>query len=382
MAAPGTWNPEGFRVSDGALLAGAKPAAFIQINSPENLGQKEPKLTGGFDKLMADHPGIEAQAYNLIKKCPQCGKPCATTMSICNGCAAPLADVPVTKAPNLFTAMIFGVDKIPFPLKISMRSESASMLVFDDPLAITRAHILAVPTDVYCADIRSLFLAPEAALGLLQRMEEAAWLALSQGPLADESWRKKALSKEGSEMNVEDLRRYVVRAFNMPPSQYQLHMQYMLPPMLPSHVGVFRRGAHFMKMRHFPCGYVQEACRALVAAKTTIAGAPQMDAEQLVEAIKAHGVDYDKAWADDMEFIKNANSKLANWDPADFEYAVNDGQVSSLTTGAAVESPTAKELDNLDKLAMQGYGRPYTDGKPGGMYYSFARDPALLPTLQ
>lgn len=31
-----------------------------------------------------------------------------------------------------------------------------------------------------------------------------------------------------------------------------------------------------------------------------------------------------------------------------------------------MEAPSLKELDAADKLALQGYGRPYVDGKPGG----------------
>ena len=31
-----------------------------------------------------------------------------------------------------------------------------------------------------------------------------------------------------------------------------------------------------------------------------------------------------------------------------------------------MQAPSAKELDGADKLALQGYGRPYKDGKPGG----------------
>lgn len=31
-----------------------------------------------------------------------------------------------------------------------------------------------------------------------------------------------------------------------------------------------------------------------------------------------------------------------------------------------MQAPSAKELDAADKLALQGYGRPYKDGKPGG----------------
>ena len=30
-----------------------------------------------------------------------------------------------------------------------------------------------------------------------------------------------------------------------------------------------------------------------------------------------------------------------------------------------LQGPSAKELDAADKLALQGYGRPYVGGKPG-----------------
>ena len=56
---------------------------------------------------------------------------------------------------------------------------------------------------------------------------------------------------------------------------------------------------------------------------------------------------------------------LANFDPADFSYGVSSGVVVHKTTGAKVEGVSAKDLDGADKAALQGYGRPYVDGKPG-----------------
>ena len=70
-----------------------------------------------------------------------------------NACGASLQEIEVSKSPNLFVAFIYGVDKASFPLRISMRLETKDMMVFDDPLAITRAHVLAVPTNVYCASL-------------------------------------------------------------------------------------------------------------------------------------------------------------------------------------------------------------------------------------
>merc|ERR1711920_472900 len=127
-----------------------------------------------------------------------------------------LEEVEVTKASNFFLGFIFGIEKLPFPAMISLRYESDNLMVFDDPLAITRAHILSVPTDTYCPDIRSLFTAPAAGLALLEKMDEAAWTVLRDGPLADEAWRRKELSPTGNERPVDTLRQHVMAAFNLP----------------------------------------------------------------------------------------------------------------------------------------------------------------------
>jgi len=364
------------------LLAGAIPGNFPSVDIPKDCGVLEPKITGGFDAWIKDNPQLESQAYNEIKKCQNCGKPCAVTMELCNACGASLVEVAVSKSPNLFVAFIFGVDKTGFPLKISMRLETKDIMVFDDPLAITRAHVLSVPTDVYCPDIRSLFVDPGPALALLKKMEDSAWAGLQNGHLASAEWRRKALSPAGNEMPLEALREHVIMAFNLPPSQYQLHLQYMLPPLLPSHLGVFRRGAHFVHLRHFPLKYVREALQKMQASGTAFPEAPTLTAAELVERISKLGVDYDKAHAEDMERLAKSNALLANYDPADFTHAVKGDEITDKHTMSKVEGPSAKELDAADKLALQGYGRPYVGGKPGGVYYSYPRSPEPLPLLE
>jgi len=367
---------------DGALLGGADAARFPSVNIPDACGQATPKFTGGFDAFVDATPAIKPQAFNTIKKCPNCGKPNAVTMNTCNACAADLSEVAISFSPNLFIGFIFGVDKASFPLRISVRVETEKMMVFDDPLAITRAHLLAVPTDVYCPDLRSLFVSPEAGLKLLHQMDEAAWTALANGHLASEEWRRKALSDAGVALAPEELRRHVVGAFNLPPSQYQLHLQYMLPPMLPSHLGVFRKGAHFAKFRHFPFSYVVSALEAFIGAGAALPDAPQMNTEDFLKALAERGADYEKAHSEDLAKIAESNALLANFCSDDFKYAIAEGQVYDRESGNAVDGSSAKDVENADKLALQGYGRPYgEDGKPGGRYYTYAREPAALPTL-
>jgi len=367
-----SWSKEGCR-ADGALLAGAIAAAFPSVEIPKEVGLQEPKMTCGFDVWIKENPQLLSQAYNEIKKCPNCGKPCAVTMALCNACGTALEEVAVSKSANLFVAFIYGVDKTAFPLRISIRLETRDILVFDDPLSITGAHVLSVPTDQYCADIRYLFTNPGAALALLQKMEDSAWIALTQNHLASPEWKQKALSAAGNEMPVDALREHVIMAFNLPPSQYQLHLQFMLPPLLPSHLGVFRRGAHFVRLRHFPLAYLKEALQKLHAAGQAFADASSLTAAELVERVNKFGVDYEKAHAQDMQRLEKSNALLANYDVADFTHAVKGDEVTDKHTMEKVEGPSAKELDGADKLVLQNYGRPYVGGKPGGVYYSYPR---------
>eukprot|EP00913_Durusdinium_trenchii_P015083 g14145.t1 len=187
-------------------------------------------------------------------------------------------------------------------------------------------------------------------------MEESAWTALAQGPLASAEWRKKALSAAGYEMPLEALREHVIMAFNLPPSQYQLHLQFMLPPLLPSHLGVFRSGAHFVHLRHFPLAYVREALKKMQAAGLAFPDASNLTAPELVQRISStfSEIDYSRAHGD---------------------------EVTDKHTLKKIEGLSAKELDAADKLSLQGYGRPYVGGKPGGVYYSYARSPEPLPSL-
>lgn len=381
MSANQGFNPKGVRESDGALLAGAIANRFPTVDRPKGLGQEEPRFVGGFDEFVKQETAVEPQMWNLVKKCHNCGKPCAAVMSACNNCGADISTLELTKVPNLFLCFIFGVDKTAFPLRISMRLETPTMMVYDDPLAITPAHLLATLADVHVPDIRSLFVDPAAGLKMVKEMDQAAWDAMAASHLADDAFRKKTLSPVGYALPVAKLRQKVLRAFNLPPSQFQLHMQYMLPPLLPSHYAIFRRGAHFAKGRHFPVPYVVEALEACMDAKKAFPNAPEMQPEDLIDAIKRLGIDYESYYAEDIAFIRRSNSFLANWKAEDFAHAIVDGKVCNKDGSALDGAPSAKDVDAADKLALQTYGRPYKDGKPGGSYYKFARAPEPLPTL-
>lgn len=376
------FSPEGYREEDGAWLGGADAGRFPICDRPAGLGKEQPLREGGFDELRAEVPALDPQSKNRIKKCPQCGKPNAYSMPNCNACSTDLTSTPESTVPNLFVGMIFGVAKAPFPLKISMRSETDSMIVFDDPLVLTRAHVLAVPTDMWVPDIRSLFTSPARGLALVKSMEDAAWNVIKNGPLANKQWRDKAMSPQAAAEPVDNIRNYIWKAFNLPPSQYQLHLQYMLPPLLPSHFALFKKGVHYCKYRHFPLEYVIKVCEVLQQKGETMPHAPDLSPMDLVKEITSRfGVDYEAAYKEDIDKIARTNNYMANWKPDDFSFVVAGDNVTA-RPGVAAAAPAAKEVESGDKERLQGYGRPNgADGKPGGVYYKHARQPAPLPLI-
>ena len=269
-----------------------------------------------------------------------------------------------------------------------MRHESGEVLVFDDPLALSRCHMLAVPMGTYCPDVAALFAAPAASLRLIEALDAAAWAEVRRmvGPGGDEGWRRSVLSAEGLEMDETELRGCVAAGFNMPPSQFQLHLQYIFPPLLPQHLALLRDGVHFTRQRFLPFAYIREALARL--GDTPLRGSikpstADTSADALIEAIKvATGLEYIPAHTAFLTAFLEANAKLANYDAADFRYAKHArtgtviGLHESLDRG---EAPAAKDVDKQDTRVLQTYGR-----SPHGLkYYSFYRDPpSALPELQ
>ena len=187
-------TPEGdvsFGGDGGWQLAGAGSGAAL------------PERAGGGDAVGAEraaHPGrtvtelaaeadaraadtgaatLSSQAFNRVLACPACGKKCAVSMTTCNGCGAPLDGVAESKTENLFVGFALGAGAAAFgPLTMSLRRESEDALVFDDPLALSRCHVLAVPTCAYVSDVRGLFVTPADGLAMLRALEAEAWAAV------------------------------------------------------------------------------------------------------------------------------------------------------------------------------------------------------------
>jgi len=397
-------------LSDGrrGMLAGAKAAAFAgaHVDAPppppgvaplyasmddvlaELARREQAAVAAGDDEAGGAAAALRAQMRNTIKKCPACSKVCGYNLSACNSCGAALPDE-VTHSHNVFMGFLHGVARGPFPLTVSARRQGADFLVFDDLLASTPCHLNVVPAQHYVPDWRALLARPAAGAELLRGMEAAAWAAVEEQFLACAPFCNKLL-RGGTPSDAAALRHSCIAAgMNFPPSQFQLHLQYMLLPFLPAHLALFEAGHHFTPGRFFPLEYLQTVLDALADADGAAARAfaasglsPSSSVEELVAFFGAQGVaDYDGMHKAFVARVAAAHAQLANWQAADFELAVVGDGVVSLESGEDAPGAEKGAVVGADKAVLQNYGRPYDEasGRPSGTYFQHARsldDPA------
>merc|ERR1712139_133580 len=108
------------------------------------------------------------------------------------------------------------------------------------------------------------------------------------------------------------------------------------------------------------------ALKAMIEKKEAFADAPTMNAEELIGKIKeVHGLDYDKFYQEDMDKMTVNNKFLANWKREDFKHTICvdivDGKDALKCDGEVKEAGDVGKMNASDKMALQTYGRPYTD---------------------
>ena len=368
-------------------LALAKPSAFPHVN--QCCEQTAPAFAGSVDEFVTSSqldPNAKArlhnQTKNKVKKCASCGKPCAFTLTNCNQCGDDLTALPVTFTNNVFTGFIYGIQKGPFPFFMSLRKQTEQILVFDDLLATSPCHLNCVPTDVYIPDLRTLFENPTRGHALLLQMQMEAGSVARTQYLGNAEWRAKIL-KDTVAVSDSDMLSHVCAGLNYPPSQYQLHLQFILPPFTPFHWHMYQQGTHFTPRRFFPIEYMLAALSAMSSTNATVPHAATMDIDSIIDIVKTqHGVDYDAMHQQCYARYGASHARLSNWDPNDFDAVVVNGtEVVRNASGENKEQEllTVKGVGAHDKNVLQNYGRPYNEenGRPTGTFYKYAKVPPL-----
>jgi len=329
-----------------------------------------PAFEGGVDEFLNKHKedqSLHKRSKNKIRKCPGCGKVVAYTLPNCNQCGADLTKIEISYSNNVFVGFIYGIQKGPFPFTISLRAETPDFMVFDDLLALAPCHLNVIPTSQYLPDWRYLLKNPKEGKRIVQEMFNQCLAVLKSQFLASKEWRTKIIR---GALTDEEIEKHVIAGLNFPPSQFQLHLQFMLPPFTPLVYNQYVNGLHFTQGRFFPKEYIL----CILDLNETFTVEEDTPIESVIEHFKKKGVDYDVIHKECYARYGKSHELLANWQQEDFEGIVINNKVFKFTEGGIEElKEEVSAVNAADKVVLQNYGRPYKDGKPTGSYYKFAK---------
>jgi len=350
-----------------------------KANSPKInqkiLPQSAPAFIGDMDNFLQVHNGDESlkrQMKNKVRKCPKCGKPVAFTLSNCNQCDNDITKVEIGYTNNVFSGFMYGIQKGPFPFTISLRYQDEEVMVFDDLLAMSPLHFNSIPGNCYMPDWRFLLKDPKKGLDLLNKLYDKCWDNAKSQFWDNLEWRKKFTKNCET---AEDFKNTIICGFNYPPSQYQLHIQFMLPPLFPFQYYLYLNGKHYTPGRFFPIDYV----RQILQLNETYAVTDDTPLDEILTYFKnKHGIDYESFHKKKYEEYGQGHLKAANWNPNDFEGVVFKNQFykfddDKLQSATLIPDENIATINANDKTILQNYGRPYVDNKPTGNYYTYAK---------
>jgi len=361
------------------ILSGPKVGKFSYVN--QTAERTPPAFPGTVTEFIDQVPGVvPSQLKNRVKLCRECDKVNAYTLSYCNGCGFDLSEVEIGYTDNVFTAFIFGIKDSKFPLIISLRYQNERVLVFDDLMQCTPCHLNCIYTASYLPDLRCLFERPKKGLTLIEEMHEATWHIVKKDYLANEAFRRKIMP---STLNLTDqeILKHVISGLNFPPSQFQLHLQFLLPPFMPFHYHMYLHARHFSVERFFPVEYIIAALSSLPEA---IPDARNMDIEQIITLVNDKtGINYYKYHSECYARYGCSHRELSAWDPADFERVIVNGvEVCRASDMSPYEKQDLTAVKKEDALGLQNYGRPFVNGRPSGTYYKYHKKPPLQNWLE
>lgn len=216
---------------------------------------------------------------------------------------------------------------------------------------------------------------------MLNHLYESSWEVVKSQFLANPEWKKKWI-RNFEKFSDDDLKSHVIAGFNYPPSQYQLHIQFHLPPLLPFQYHLYLKGVHYTKGRFFPLEYARKILELGESLQVT----DETPIEEIMDHFEKKGVSYDRIYSACFARYGDSHRLLANYSASDFGGLIFDQHDSFVPFKddknslfeLNTESDDIKKIQSKDKEALQNYGRPYQEGKPSGSYYKLAKNPGDL----
>ena len=359
-------------------LAGAKDDSRWKPCPVVQKASFQPHFGGSVSDFIQSDPILTRHMSNHVRVCGRCRKSCGKTLNACNNCAYDISGEPITRTDNALMGFVYGLKEFP----TSIRFENKSFLVYDDLMQTTLIHLNSIPTDVYVPDFRYLFSDPTRGLDLINSLflfaTEAAVGMLANGEFCGKFFSSGGL-KEMNQLGLEGfVKRYVFCGFNYPPSQCQLHLQFIIPPYVPYHAVLLAEGKHSDFERFFTYDFVRDCLEGLVKMGESIQfqQIEPLSGRELIALIHSKlPMNYYRAYYESLSRHRNNNSLLSNWDKSDFRYIIMDKTEvlpiwPSDCTEDVVQNLKPADIQAMDKTVITSYGKGI-----GMQYYSFAKSP-------
>jgi len=353
-------------------LAGLKEGQIPFVNRPTDECEPLFDTIDRFREANAGNQELLETLWNRVKVCPKCGKPFAYTLYTCNSCNNSLEKVDISYTENFFTGFMYGVARGKIPYKISIRWQDQDFMCFDDPLVVTPCHLNTIPTSVYVPDLRYLFADPKRGLALVDKLLDVARNACHDQFWGHSRFRETYFGAE-ERPSPKEVGEFALSGMNFPPSMFQIHLQFIHPPLLPFHLNMFMDGFHFSYKRFFPVDYLQKALALGDSVKMKVDD--NTDIEAILDLVKRQGVNYDEYHSALLRKCTTLQHRWSPWKESMFKYQVVNGTMAvPMGQDTPISDVDIKQIQKDDCKMIQSYGRPYgPDDKPSGTYYKFAK---------
>ena len=346
--------------------------------------RKVPFFSGSVSDFLKENPELETHMSNNVKICPRCTKSCGRTLHSCNNCAFDISSEEVQRSENALMAFVYGIGSFP----TSIRYQDESLLVYDDLMQTTVIHLNSIPTNFYIPDFRYLFSDPLRGLSVINSLFKVAKSAAVER-LSSESFRRKFFSPRAVEMmdsiGLERfVEKYALCGFNYPPSQCQLHLQFILPPYVPYHAVLLADGKHSEIERFFVFEFIQGCLEQMVhlGISIKIEDISDLSGRELIALLKSVvNTDYYHCYYKTLSRHRANDKIFSNWTVGDFESVVVDNRlvfpVSVIENRDVLGPPIEEKVPDLvkrDRAVISSYGKGI-----GLQYYTFSKQPGDVP---
>ncbi len=214
-----------------------------------------------------DKEKLKQQLFNVARVCIKCNKALGPSLLNCNGCSGDQTGND-TISRNIFSNLAGFLYRLSYSDRPFLKGachdlvlhdpyfyeqrNSFDVLTYKDALNLSYLHLNAIPMNTWCPDITYLFQDPTKGLELIRLLKQKCIESA-----------KKIIDKYNN-VKIDDIPEELIACgFNYPPSENQLHLQFMVLPMrAEQYLKLFKTSSgrgHFTENRFVFFDYLEKA---------------------------------------------------------------------------------------------------------------------------